>query len=222
MPLRRDKSDASFKSNVRTLIGEVGKSPHVKSRDQALAISYAIKRRGKKSGGRIAGFAAGGAPDFKISPSYMARAQARSLGHVGPINSMVPGRTDRHNVGVKPGSFIVPSDVVSHLGQNNTQAGMAVLSRMFSSAPYGGTTMKIKPGVGAPRLRADGGEADGNDGSLVPIVVAGGEYSIPPETVLQIGEGDLKYGHRVLDRWVLDTRAKHIKTLRGLPPPAKD
>ena len=48
MPLKKGKSKKAFKDNVEKLMGEVGKSPHVQSRDQALAIAYAEQRRGKK------------------------------------------------------------------------------------------------------------------------------------------------------------------------------
>lgn len=50
MPLVHSKSDKAFKRNVRTLMRDVGKSPHVQSRRQALAIAYATKRRGKQAG----------------------------------------------------------------------------------------------------------------------------------------------------------------------------
>jgi len=55
MPLQHSKSPAAFKSNVRTLMHEVGESPHVQSPKQALAIAYETQRRaGKKHarGGR--------------------------------------------------------------------------------------------------------------------------------------------------------------------------
>lgn len=47
MPLKSGKSKKAFKQNVKTLMGEVGKSPHVQSKKQALAIAYS-KKRGKK------------------------------------------------------------------------------------------------------------------------------------------------------------------------------
>src|SRR5262249_22917386 len=53
MPLQ--SGPGSFKSNVRTLMGEVGKSPHVQSRQQALAIAYAKQRQGRADGGALAG-----------------------------------------------------------------------------------------------------------------------------------------------------------------------
>lgn len=47
MPLIKSKSKSAFKKNVSKLMHEVGKSPHVKTRAQALAIAYDQKRRGK-------------------------------------------------------------------------------------------------------------------------------------------------------------------------------
>jgi hypothetical protein len=37
-----------------------------------------------------------------------------------------------------------------------------------------------------------------------------------------IGHGNIKHGHETLDKWVLKKRKEHIKTLKGLAPPAKD
>lgn len=48
MPLKKSSSKKAFKENVETLIHEVGKSPHVKSKAQALAIAYSEKREAKK------------------------------------------------------------------------------------------------------------------------------------------------------------------------------
>ncbi len=56
----------------------------------------------------------------------------------------------------------------------------------------------------------------------MPIVAAGGEYVLSPEQVRGVGNGDLDTGHRVLDRFVKDTRAQLIKTLQKLPGPKKD
>ena len=62
---------------------------------------------------------------------------------------------------------------------------------------------------------ADGGET----GEPTPIVAAGGEYMVHPETVASIGNGDMDLGHSILDAFVKNTRAKHITTLKGLKPP---
>ena len=149
--------------------------------------------------------------------------------HTGPILSAVPGRTDRHNMSVASGSYVVPAQAVSHLGQSNTLAGMKVLNGMFGSGgPYGAGGMKIAHGRGAPappRLHAAGGDVGGAQGEggadPVDVVTAGGEYVIPPESVAAVGGGSLSHGHDVLDAWVNSLLDDHIKTLKKLPSPAK-
>ena len=134
MPLIKSPSAKAFKENVGTLMSEVGKSKHVQSRDQALAIAYDVKRRAKRAAGGPA-----------LAPPGV-RAQSKSSPHAGPVNSTVPGRTDRHNISVKPGSYVLPSSHVASLGQDNTMAGFAAISHMFGQGgPYGVKPMAIKP-----------------------------------------------------------------------------
>ncbi len=45
MPLIHRATKAALKTNTRRLMGEVGKSPHVQSRAQAVAIAYETQRR---------------------------------------------------------------------------------------------------------------------------------------------------------------------------------
>lgn len=45
MPLIHKAGKAALKKNIGTLMGEVGKSPHVQSRAQAIAIAYSTQRR---------------------------------------------------------------------------------------------------------------------------------------------------------------------------------
>lgn len=54
----------------------------------------------------------------------------------GPIHSSVAGRTDHLNMVVESGSYVLPADVVSHSGENNTLAGFKVLRRTFGGEPY--------------------------------------------------------------------------------------
>jgi hypothetical protein len=70
------------------------------------------------------------------------------------------------------------------------------------------------------RLRAS--KAHGGATHTVPIIAAGGEFVIHPDNVLTQGNGDLDDGHKVLDEFVKQVRAKLVKTLKGLPGPAKD
>ncbi len=218
MPLVHSASKPAFQQNVKTLMNERGVSPHVKDKSQALAIAFATKRRAAQ---RAMG---GPAP-----APWFERAEARSLTHTGPILSAVPGRTDRHNMAVPSGSYVVPAETVSHLGQSNTLSGMKVLNGMFGpNGPYGmAGTMKVAHGAGAPRPPAlsamsDSGGARGKGtGAPVDVVTAGGEYVIPPEIVAKIGDGDLKRGHAALDAWIMDRRKDHLRTLKKLPGPAK-
>jgi len=47
MPLIHSASKKARNKNVRTLMHEVGDSPHVQSRKQAIAIAYSEQRRAK-------------------------------------------------------------------------------------------------------------------------------------------------------------------------------
>lgn len=192
MPLIKSGSDKAFNTNVKTLMNDVGKSPHVQSKAQALAIAYETKRRARAEGGGV---------------------------HIGPISSTVPGRTDHHPIDVSGGSYVIPAECVSNLGENNTNAGMVKLDEVMNSTPE-----EIRKFFGAtPPSRAAGGRSDDRGvGDRVPINAAGGEFVIPPNIVEIIGYGDIKRGHATLDAWVMKRRKNHIETLRGLAPPAKD
>jgi hypothetical protein len=175
------------------------------------------------------GMAFGGTPGVGQMP-WFAKAEARGLNmHTGPIMSAVPGRTDRHNMSVPSGSYVIPAESISHLGQSNTMAGMKIANNMFGSGgPYGAGIPKIGHGAGLPKppramgIPGDKGGARGEGtGTPVPVVTAGGEFVIHPSVVARIGGGDIKHGHKVLDAWIMALRKDHIKTLKGLKPPAK-
>lgn len=63
MPLEHSSSSKAFKRNVGTLMRDVGKSPHIQTRKQALAIAYETQRRARAMGGGVAGFDIGGGVD---------------------------------------------------------------------------------------------------------------------------------------------------------------
>jgi hypothetical protein len=124
--------------------------------------------------------------------------------HVGPVVGDTGGRADKVETSVENGSYVIPSETISHLGENNTSAGMKVLERMFPNS----SARKIKV------KRAKGG--------AVPVAIADGEFVVSPADAKRIGGGDLDHGHKVLDNWVMQMRQDHIKTLQGLDPPVKD
>lgn len=72
----------------------------------------------------------------------------------GPIKSSVPGRTDKLRLDVKPGSYIMPADIVSGIGQGNTDAGHAMLKALFSPGGLGGG--KMPQGKRSPMDKASG------------------------------------------------------------------
>ena len=120
----------------------------------------------------------------------------------GMIDSDIPGRTDEIPMNVASGAYVLPADIPSALGQGNTMAGKSILDNMFGTDD-------------SPQMAA-GGPVDDDH---VPIIAAGGEYLIHPNKVKEIGQGDMAKGHKVLDKFVLHTRAEHIKTLKKLKPP---
>jgi hypothetical protein len=191
-------------------------------------------QQSRKKGGRIkkkrGNFAHGGSPDAipsavkksEVGPvSFFGNKPAASEKvHVGPIHSPVAGRTDHLPVHVPSGSYVIPADIISAMGEGNTMAGFKVANTIFSKVPY----MQGMPGadaqLGLPEKKASGGAA--SMGDPVPVVVAGGEYVISPEDVTHLGEGDLDAGHRVLDSFVLKMRKKTVEKTKKLPGPKKN
>jgi len=141
--------------------------------------------------------------------------------HVGPIHSHVAGRTDHLPNHVPSGSYVLPADIVSGMGEGNTISGFRQVRRMFGGAPYGSSGEPYGQS-GGPYLvgKADGGSLSG--GEPVPVVLAGGEHVLTPEEVLHAGMGDMDAGHKALDGFVKAYREKTIKTLKGLPGPRHD
>lgn len=191
--------------------------PLVKSRKQAIAISLSESGQSNKK-------ADGGAA---LQIAYAARRERAEGGQVfeGPIISSVPGRTDKHNVDVGSGSYVLPSETISHLGENNTLAGLEKIKQLgahglrklvHSAHGAGGIIRKHKAKGGAAVADSQ------NVGRPVGVVVAGGEHVLSPEEVGVIGDGDVPLGHRLLDNWVMQNRKDHLATIRKLKPPARD
>lgn len=182
MPLNRSGSKDSVSQNIHQLRSENYPQP------QAVAIAMDIRRKANN-------YARGGGIP----------------GQYGFVHGDTPGRADTRPTGVKGGSYVIPADIVSSLGQGNSMAGANALNRMFKMGVPNVTMPKAQRTPTGPRKYADGGE--------IPIQVSDGEFLIPPEKVAEIGQGDIEFGHDILDKFVQQARAKSIQHLSSLPPP---
>ena len=253
MPLKHGSSKKTISSNIH----EMRESGH--PIDQSIAAALNMARKTHADGGSaISGFPSA-VPPLNTKPSGIGPgpsaptgiegpspipAPSKAIGgmqtkvHVGPIRSTVAGRTDHLPMHVESGSYVIPADIISAMGEGNTEAGFKHMRIIFDGLPYNGSTgpyghpSKAIPygggstpyhgengpyGSGMP-AKAKGGEV----AQTVPIVAAGGEYVISPDDVRRAGDGDIDAGHRALDAFVLQQRAKTVKTLKALPGPKKD
>lgn len=117
----------------------------------------------------------------------------------GPIKGPTPGRADQVPVDVPSGSYVIPADVVSALGEGNSQAGHKALSGMFKPRKF--------KNIPSPRKMASGG--------IVPIAASDGEHVLSAEEVEAAGGPD------VLDAFVRRVRAEYRDHLGRLPGPRK-
>ena len=232
MPLLKGSSSKVIAKNIRefhtgkTFAHTAAKFGKERADKQAVAVALNTARKKKAVGGLAA---------LKIpkppGPSFYQRDAVRSIlkagapkgafgkgkrlfargGLVEHIESDIPGRTDKHPKDVPAGSYVVPADIISHLGENNTKAGFKKLEEMVENGSFGGRRRARKS-----RMFATGGSVE-----PVPIIVAGGEAILHPDAVRDIGNGNVTSGHDRLDSWVLETRKKHINTLKKLSPPQR-
>lgn len=205
MPLAKGKSQKVVSSNISEMV----RAGHPQKQAIAAALNMARK--------------AVGGPLGVSAP----RVESEKL-HTGPIHSSVAGRTDHLKMNVPSGSYVIPADIVSAMGEGNTMAGFKLAEKVFSSpaswmggGPYGESmTPYDEPmspyGLEMPK-KAAGGATEG-----VPIVAAGGEYVVAPEHVQHLGGGDMDAGHRHLDEFVKKFRARTVATLKKLPGPKRD
>lgn len=68
---------------------------------------------------------------------------------------------------------------------------------------------------------ASGGAATHGEDECVPILAAGGEFVISPHHVARLGDGDVRAGHKLLDKWVVDSRQQIVKKMSGLKGPVR-
>lgn len=216
MPLMKSASANVIGPNIKR--EEAAGKPY----RQALAIALHTQdtaRRQHQAGGGLS----------LSSPPYYERGAIRSMQEdtfhpAGLFKSDVAGRTDRLPRSVPADSFVMPADVVSGLGQNNTAAGAKILDGILSSGPYGTPLPRSR--------RATGGTADGADSGLSHVMVAGGEYLISRNQLVNIGakmrhagksraRSDLAAGHEWARGMVDKVRKMQMDFLKHAPKPKK-
>jgi hypothetical protein len=96
------------------------------------------------------------------------------------------GLTSLKAGGLREGAFIVPADVISHLGNGSSEAGMKIVQERLKGRPIKG------PGDGM---------SDSIPTTIAgkqPARVANEEAEIPPEVVAALGGGSLEKGAKKL------------------------
>ena len=125
-------------------------------------------------------FALGGSlPDHPLAPV------------TGPVNTSTPGRADQDPVHVPPGSYVMPADIVSHIGEGNTAAGQEMLAKMFlplrAQAAQGQLGLMREPPHGAE------GAPFGAPSPKLPIGKGAGNFGGIPRGIAPRIEGLPKY-----------------------------
>jgi hypothetical protein len=115
----------------------------------------------------------------------------------GLVHGTSDGRADKLIMSVPRGSYVVPADVVSGMGQGNTMAGAKKLR-------------DIMPRPGKSRY-ADGGIV----GRVpeIPIQISPGEFVVHPAHVEALG------GPQALDQLVQNVRQSNMQVAQGMPGP---
>lgn len=110
------------------------------------------------------------------SPKHEAHPDHHSKGinfDSGLIDSAVHGRTDKLPLNIPAGSYVLPADIVSAVGQGNTKAGAQALQEVVDSSPYqakkgayGSNVMPVHHGAGAPGVHF--GDLPGAPSAMTP------------------------------------------------------
>lgn len=164
MPLEHSSSPAALKRNIGTLMREVGKSPHVGSRAQAIAIGYATQRR-------AAHRAFGGGLDTPFDPMQgsMAGMMQQGMPNNGvgaaPTMPLAPGAMP--SVGIA-GAIPQPPSVLpppSQLPQQPMPQGQPQNTSVGVAPPPAGTPTTPNNPMSRP-LMANGGALNRASGGM--------------------------------------------------------
>lgn len=239
MPLAAGASRGIVSGNIRELVASG------RPQRQAVAIALSNARRhphyarggiiGYDDGGTIDDTATHGGPGA-VGGGIVAQPEPQHYaggGTVGFLHSSIPGRTDQIHASPPSGSFVVPADIVSGIGEGNSNAGAALLWKALNTGPYAPPPIKKAGSIGIPappprfsgQVLAPGAKRGGrqqdNEGQPTPILAAGGEFIIPPDRVRVFGGGNLTRGHDALDAWVVSKRKEIAHKMLKLKGPKR-
>jgi hypothetical protein len=121
------------------------------------------------------------------------------------LSEDTPSFSNGGEVPLEDGAFIIPADVVSHLGNGSTKGGADLLDSALFGHSAGGYLLN--------------GEGDGMSDSIpaiihgeepLPAAVADGEYVVPAPAVAQLGQGSVKRGANKL--YDMMDRVRKVRT----------
>lgn len=251
MPLQPGSSRAVIGNNIREM--QDSGHPH----DQAVAAALSNARRHPRADGGTALNAPfdpieaathiarqpmqGGGMAF--AAPWFERQEARDIEHTPYGFSMGTGggRHDKNNVDVGSGSYVIPADVVSGLGEGNSLNGAKVWDSILHTMPYGIAAPQQRRGMGPPHPPHDpmlaagieegikappisptvsrGGAPEPQGGEKIPIVAADGEVIVSPDDVRRIGQTyfppNKKATPEALTRHGHDVLDAMVKEVRG-------
>ena len=217
---------------IRKVLDQKRTLPNVGGAPQAQSPAAAptqMPGTGYRRGGKVKKRADGGVMSLSEADPVWTRAQGRAetggAGATGYLHGPTPGRADAILTTAPAGSYVIPADVVSGLGEGNSMAGAGVMDRIIRTGPHGVQAMpSARVSHGPPRApglfhQAKGGAMGVPDAKPQPVALSHGEYVVQPEFVAQWGRGDHKAGVEAFDRWVVKMRKLIIAKMKKLPGP---
>lgn len=123
-------------------------------------------------------FDSGGMSSSQESPWWARSEERESTERHGLLASPIAGRTDQLAISPAAGSYVIPADVISGLGEGNTLAGANVMQHILETGPHGTKLPPQHGGKGPPRPPPAYREGQGDDGMAagggLPAMARGG------------------------------------------------
>lgn len=147
------------------------------------------------------------------------------------------GRQDKIETTAPGGAYVLPADIISGLGEGNSLAGARIMQEALGTGPHGTPLPRGARGRGPPRPPREAPASYGNAGygsqyakggstGETPVALSHGEFVLTAQQAIALAEKvsdgvKLTYNQakRVLDKWVVHERRRHVDQLKKLEPP---